>query len=216
LDELGIYSVSVSNSTIDCRTAAGRTSRREELSKAEDFSDTHSEKQRERMRVAVMERRQYLGKAPLGYENVTRRKGKDEPNIRPLEPHFSLIRQAFELIDSGSYNLAECLREMTKRGLRPQHGRVLDAGALSRMLRNPAYMGMIPTERHGVQPGCHVLCVSEATFRKVQMILNGKKPLTTSYERNRPELPLRRFLQCARCGNALTGSQAKNKKYGYI
>jgi hypothetical protein len=42
---------------------------------------------------------------------------KDEPNIRPLEPHFSLMRQAFELIDSGSYKLAECLREMTKRGL---------------------------------------------------------------------------------------------------
>jgi site-specific DNA recombinase len=125
------------------------------------------------------------------------------------------MRQAFELIESGSYNLAGCLRDMTQRGLRSMSGKVLTAGELSRMLRNPAYIGKIPTARHGVLPGRHVPCVNEATFQKVQMILDGKKPPTSSYQRNRPELPLRQFLLCAKCGYALTGGGIKNR-YGHI
>lgn len=44
LDRLGIYSVAANNAGIDCRKASGRTARRDELSRAEDFSDQHSEK----------------------------------------------------------------------------------------------------------------------------------------------------------------------------
>lgn len=39
LDDLGIYSVSVCNPLIDCRTAAGQTERGLLLMDAEDFSD---------------------------------------------------------------------------------------------------------------------------------------------------------------------------------
>src|SRR5947209_20400428 len=37
LDNLGVFSIAATNPGIDCRTAAGRTARRDELSKAEDF-----------------------------------------------------------------------------------------------------------------------------------------------------------------------------------
>jgi DNA invertase Pin-like site-specific DNA recombinase len=75
LDRLGIYSVAVTNPGIDCRTAAGRTARRDELSKAEDFSDVHSEKQKERMKAA-WEAGRWCRLAPLGYRNVgTKEKG---------------------------------------------------------------------------------------------------------------------------------------------
>lgn len=39
LDKLGVFSVAANNPGIDCRTAAGRTTRRDELSRAEDSSD---------------------------------------------------------------------------------------------------------------------------------------------------------------------------------
>ncbi len=47
IDQLGVYSVAATNPTIGCRTPYGRTSRRDELSKAEDFTDVHSEKSKE-------------------------------------------------------------------------------------------------------------------------------------------------------------------------
>lgn len=212
LDELGIYSVSVCNQSIDCRTAAGRTARREELSKAEDFSDTHSEKQTERMRVALMERHIFAGLAPLGYKNVPYRK-EDETNIVPDEPAFSQMRKSFELIETGNYCLTECLREMKKRGLCTRKGNEMTAGALSRLLRNPVYIGKIPSKRYGTQPGIHQPCVSEASFHRVQQILDGKKPTTSSYRRNRGDLPLRQFLKCPDCGHSLTGSDVTNR-YG--
>ena len=212
LDELGIYSVSVCNQSIDCRTAAGRTARREELSKAEDFSDTHSEKQRERMRVALMERHTFTCAPSLGYRNVPYAK-KGEPNIEPHEPAFSLMQKSFELIETGNYNLSECVREMRKHGLRTRGGKEMTVGQFSRMLRNPVYIGKIPSKRYGTQPGIHQPCVSEATFRRVQLILDGKKPTTSSYRKNREDLPLRQFLKCPDCGLALTGSDVTNK-YG--
>ena len=214
LDKLGILSVSVCKPTIDCRTAAGRTARRDELSKAEDFSDTHSEKQIERMRVSVMERGTFPGKAPLGYANVPYRQ-KDQPNLVPNEPSFGLVRKSFEMMESGNYGLVACMREMKKLGLRTQYGNEMTAGAFSRLLRNPVYIGKIPSTRYGTQPGIHQPCVSEATFNKVQLVLQGKKPTTSPYQRNRPELPLRRFLRCPECNHSLTGSGVRNR-YGRL
>jgi hypothetical protein len=57
---------------VDCRSAGDRTERRRLLSEAEDFSDTHSEKQRARMKTALIERHRYIGSAPLGYINLRR------------------------------------------------------------------------------------------------------------------------------------------------
>jgi DNA invertase Pin-like site-specific DNA recombinase len=52
LDKLGVFSVAANNPGIDCRTAAGRTARRDELSRAEDFSDQQSEKTSAGMKAA--------------------------------------------------------------------------------------------------------------------------------------------------------------------
>ena len=48
------------------------------------------------------------------------------------------------------------------------------------------------------------------------MILDGKRPPIASYERNRPEMPLRQFVLCAKCDHGLTGGRVQNKKYGQI
>ena len=48
-------------------------------------------------------------------------------------------------------------------------------------------------------------------FRNVQLILKGKKPIAAPYQRNRAELPLRRFLRCAQCEGPMTGAPSKSK-----
>ena len=213
LDQAGIYSVSVCNSTVDCRTAGGRTERRRLLNEAEDFSDSHSEKQRGRMRAAVVDRHRFIGVGGLGYLNVRAAKGR--PNIVPNEPAFSLMNAAFLLMDSGTMRPTDCLREMAKRGLRSKHGNEITVGGFIRMLQNPVYCGKIPSKKWGVQPGIHQACVSEAVFNRVQLILRGKKPVTAPHKRNREELPLRQFLICPGCGHRLTGGKVPQKKYGY-
>ena len=170
LDKLGIYSVSVCNSDVDCRTAAGRTERRRLLNEAEDFSDSHSEMQRERMRIALLHHHRYLGVARLGYKNVLSPNGK--PNIIPDEPGFSLMKDSFMLLGQGTTGPVECLRRMTERGLRSRDGNILRLRAFISLLRNPIYVGKIPSTKYGVQPGIHQACVSEETFERVQRVLS--------------------------------------------
>jgi DNA invertase Pin-like site-specific DNA recombinase len=139
LDRLGVFSVSVCNPNIDCRTAGGRTARRDELSKAEDFSDQHSEKQQLRMKLAL-ESGRWIAWAPLGYENV-RTRTKGEPNIRPVEPAAGLVRQSFELMAAGTERPAAALRIMTDLGLRSRKGNKLTVDRFVQTLKNPAYVG---------------------------------------------------------------------------
>lgn len=126
------------------------------------------------MRAALLNHHHYLGMASLGYKNVRVRKG--EPNIVPEEPGFTLMRQSYVMLESGTIRLAECLRKMTKRGLRSRNGKVLTVRAFIRLLQNPIYAGKIRSSKYGVQSGIHTPCVSEDTFLKVQSVLEGRKP----------------------------------------
>src|SRR5437016_5582501 len=87
------------------------------------------------------------------------------------------------------------------------------------MLRNPVYMGLVRSEKwRGVTKGLHPPLVEEQTFRNVQLILKGKKPIAAPYQRKRAGFPLRCFLRCNDCGTPLTGAPSKSKtgkKYDY-
>ena len=66
--------------------------------------------------------------------------------------------------------------------------------------------------------GLHEPLIDDRTFADVQRILDGKKPVSSPYKRNRAEFPLRRFLRCSRCGTPLTGGgsrSATGKTYNY-
>jgi site-specific DNA recombinase len=216
LDRLGILTVAVTNPGIDCTTAAGRTSRRDELSRAEDFSDQHSEKQQARMKAAFEDGR-WCNLAPLGYRNVgTKLKG--HPNIVPFEPEANWIRKAFELVHTGNDRPAKVLREITDLGLRSKKGKKLTVSTFLETLRNPVYIGQMRSKKHGIGKGLHEPLVSEPIFRKVQHILKGDKPTAAPYLLNRPDFPLRQFLRCSECNRALTGGPSRShtgKTYDY-
>jgi site-specific DNA recombinase len=217
LDGLGVFSIAATNPGIDCKTAAGRTARRDELSKAEDFSDQNSEKTSARMKAAFEEGR-WCRPAPLGYES-TRTKIKGQPNIVPLESEAELVRKSFELMSAGNDRPSDVLRKMTALGLRSKKGNKLTPHSFLKMLRNPVYIGLVQSAKwHGTSQGVHQPIVDERIFRNVQLILKGKKPIAAPYQRNRADFPLRRFLRCSECNMPLTGGPSKSasgKTYDY-
>jgi site-specific DNA recombinase len=216
LDNLGVLSVAATNPTIDCTIAAGRTARREELSKAEHFSDDHSEKTSGRMEAAFKDGR-WCRPAPLGYHSVGT-KAKGQPNIVPLEAEATLVVKSFELVQLGHDRPAEILRTMTGKGLRSKKGRELTPHVFLKMLRNPVYIGKMNSKKWGTIKGLHEPIVNEQVFRNVQLVLSGKKPVAAPYKRNREDFPLRRFLRCSECSKPLTGGPSKSatgKTYDY-
>jgi site-specific DNA recombinase len=216
LDRLGAFSIAANNPGIDCRTAAGRTARRDELSRAEDFSDQHSEKTAARMKSAFEDGR-WCRPAPLGYVSVgTRAKGQS--NIIPLKEEADLVVKAFELVQLGHDRPAEVLRAITDLGLRSKKGKTLTLHVFLKMLRNPLYIGQMKSKKWGTRKGLHQPLVSDHVFRNVQLVLSGKKPIAAPYKRNREDFPLRRFLRCSECDKPLTGGPSKSatgKKYNY-
>ena len=82
VDRLGVVSVSVCSPNIDCSTAAGRSARRQELSKAEDSSDQHSE--RSNRQEGGSHRRVAAGSDRLCLVTITSEYQRVKPTSLPL------------------------------------------------------------------------------------------------------------------------------------
>jgi site-specific DNA recombinase len=211
-----VFTIAANNPGINCRTASGRTARRDELSRAEDFSDQHSEKTSARMKAAFEDGR-WCRPAPLGYLSVGT-KTKGQPNIVPLEGEANLVVKAFDLVLFGHDRPSEILRVLTDLGLRSKKGNKLTLHVFLQVLRNPVYIGQMKSKKWGTPKGLHEPLVSEQVFRNVQLILKGKKPVVAPYKRNREDFPLRRFLRCSECNKPLTGGTSRSetgKTYNY-
>ena len=148
-----------------------------------------------------------FGKDPIGNKNLVH-----DPESAPF------VRLAFERMASGEYTQEEILQELTKKGVRSRKGEKLSKQTLHGLLRRPVYSGRIMVEEWGIDvQGSFTPIVSPELFKRVQMVLDGKRPHISPYNRNREDFPLRRFVRCAECGAPLTGSWSKgrNKHYAY-
>ncbi len=153
------------------------------------------------MRKAKKEGR-YMGSAPIGYKNAVNEEGKK--CIVPAE-QAALVRWAFNELSEGQKDAATVRNECHKKGLK------LSKAAFYILIRNPVYCGnlVIPAykdEEEIVVKGLHEPLISEALFDEVQDILNKRTKKKGYRICAKPELPLRGFLNCPRCGNLLTGS----------
>jgi site-specific DNA recombinase len=157
-------------------------------------------------------------KAPLGYQNaIGTRQG---PNIVPDKNTSALVKKAFELFATGLHSKAEVLRVITSHGLQTAKGKPLSPQTFQKMIENPIYAGWVAIPKWGiVERGSFQPLVTQDLFDQVQDVLTGKKLTLTGYQKNRPDFPLRLFIQCAKCGSPLTGSLSSNgknaKKYAY-
>ena len=165
------------------------------------------------MRRAIKEGR-WIVKAPMGYEN--RRDENNKPIIVPGKD-AKYIRTAFEMIATGEHSQDSVRKKLSEDGFK------CSKNNFSMLLRNPVYNGKIKlratkTEEESIVKGIHEPLVVEETFAIVQDILEGRKTKNNlaKIHRSKPELPLRGFLLCPKCGKKLTGSASKGNGGRYF
>ena len=143
--------------------------------------------------------------APPGYLN----NGKAKPKtIDPIRG--PLVAQAFQLYATGAYSLDTLRREMARRGLSQPDGRPLSFNGVSKLLRNPFYIGLMRLATTGEMfEGNHEPLVAKATFERVQGVLSGR--LYPRIETHR--FLFRRLIKCSACGRSLTGERQKGHVY---
>jgi site-specific DNA recombinase len=160
-------------------------------------------------------------RAPLGYLNV--REFIDGREIRTIavDPERApLIKVAFDLYATGQYSLIDLCTILEARGLRSRPSRkkpakVLGTNRLSSILRNDYYIGRLHYAG-GFYEGRHEPLIGEATFEKVQQILDSQRQ---SGERSwRHHHYLRGTLRCADCGRRLffTRVRGRGGEYDYF
>jgi site-specific DNA recombinase len=211
----GVLLRSTYESNID-ETAAGKLAANIHGAFNQYFSDSLSEKMRDRMLASVAAGR-FPWPAPIGYRNVEATTGA---NIVPDSERAPLIRKAFELMATGLHTKTAVLKTVTEMGLRTRNNKALSPQTFVEMLKKPVYCGWIcPPSLEDVRvKGLHEPLVSDVLFNRVQDVLSGKKSTVATRKRHNPALPLKWFVKCAACGTPLTGGfstgKNKNRKYG--
>lgn len=144
-------------------------------------------------------------RAPRGYLDRGKARAKEIcPVVGPL------VRQAFELYGTGTYSLETLRHEMRRRGLRSSSGGPLSFQALSSLLRNPFYIGLMRIHTTSETfPGNHAPLVSKTLFDRVQAIMDGR--LYPRIEKH--TFLFRRLVTCATCGRSLSGERQKGRVY---
>lgn len=143
--------------------------------------------------------------APLGYlDRGTGRPKAIDPERGPL------VSLAFDLYATGEYSLDRLRAELARRGLTSHSGKPVSKGALSRLLNNPFYTGVIRIQTTGETfKGAHEPLVCPAQFQRVRAVLSGK--INTKVRRH--FFIYKQLLTCARCGRTLTGERQKGVVY---
>jgi site-specific DNA recombinase len=208
LADMGVTLLSVDEPQID-RTAAGKLSANLLGSVNQFYSDVLSERVRYRMSEAVKAGR-FVWRAPLGYRNV---QANGTKNLAIDEERAPMIRKAFELLATGSYQRDAVLRAINAMGLRTVRGNPVTPQSFSQMVCNPIYMGWIHSGENKVKGNFEAL-VSEELFITVQDVLNGKR-VPVPHKRVSEDFPLRGFVRCAKCDRPLTASWAKGRGKHY-
>lgn len=128
-----------------------------------------------------------------------------------IEPEqAALVRRAFELCLEQYEGLVELRRRLARLGMRSRSGQPVSNGYLSRLLRNPFYIGRVrwKGEEH---PGAQPPLISEALFQEVQNVLSSRSTWVTKSAAARHLLT--GIARCHICGCFVSGEQ--HGRFGY-
>lgn len=155
----------------------------------------------------------YLGKAPLGFINLTLMNGKKA--IAPKEPEAEIIKWAFYHVAQNHHKISEIMKTANDKGLSCSRSHFF------RILHNPVYCGLIPVKLNSSEEqmikGLHEPLISESLFFQVQSVINTKRKTTAKRDDLQSLFFLRGFLSCPVCNRKLVGSISKgrSKRYPY-
>lgn len=189
---------------LDIRTRGGRLTADIQAVIAADFIRNNREEVKKCM-YGWLKQGHYPWPAPPGYLNQGKRR------LKAIDPvRGPLVAAAFDLYASGNHSVETLALEMARRGLTTRNGRPLSRDGVSKMLRNPFYVGTIRIKRTGaVFEGKHDPLVTKATFDRVQALLDGK----VFPRGSKPEFAFRRMIRCVACPRTLTGEVQRGHTY---
>lgn len=134
----------------------------------------------------------------------------------PIEREAKIVRRMFEMVAEG-YSCFKIARILNEEGVTTKSSRKWEAPTVSRIVRNPAYMGITyfgktsgknkekkPQESWYVLSDVTPAIVSKELFERIQNALNKSKELHPGKAKH--EYPLRGFAVCGYCGSPLVGS----------
>jgi site-specific DNA recombinase len=133
------------------------------------------------------------GQAKTGYLNGIDKlpNGSQVRTIKPDPARAHFITLGFDRFATGSYTISSLTNELYDLGLRSRPssrypgGQKVSTSTWQRILRDPYYLGLVPYKRgtpdEQIFDGLHDALTDEATFEKVQMILDqhrvsGERP----------------------------------------
>nr|WP_297165495.1 recombinase family protein [uncultured Dysgonomonas sp.] len=145
----------------------------------------------------------YMGSSPIGYTN-----GRDSLENAVLQPNERAeeIKMLFKEVATGTKSVKQVREQLKIKE---------SVSTCQRILRNKVYIGKVRVPEHEGTPeywkdGLHEALIDEATFYKVQDVLDGRVVKTNpKYSKKRDDLYLRDFLRCPVCNRKLTGGPSK-------
>lgn len=142
----------------------------------------------------------------------------------PIESEAKIVKRIFEMVVNGigCFKIARILNE---ERIPTKSGKKWEARTVSRIVRNPAYMGVTyfgvtsgkerkatPKESWRMLPDVTPAIISKELFEQVQAALARSKELHPG--RPQHEYPLTGFAVCGYCGSPLVGA-CLSKRYRY-
>ena len=186
----------------------------------------HLEREQNRRQViqkmkARVENGYWVFRAPVGYQHVASKRGGGKVLV-PQEPLASVVKEALQGYAFGRFgSQAEVQRFLEADPHFPKDRRdgAIRPMTITRLLKKVVYAGYVEAPKWGVavRKGQHEGLISFETYERIQNLLDGKKrnmPERADYDE---DFPLRGFVLCGACGNAMTAawSTGCRKRYPY-
>jgi site-specific DNA recombinase len=192
------------NERVDLATVSGRLSADIQAVVAAHFSRNLREETKKGI-YGRLKQGFYPLRAPTGYLDVGTAKPKTpDPKMAPL------VKEMFELYDSGAYSMKALMRLMKAKGLRSRSGGAVSLNGVSTILNNPFYIGIMRIKKTGQNfAGNHVPLISAVLFERVQARLRGK----TVDRVMKHSFLFSRLARCGSCRYSLIGEKKKGHTY---
>ncbi len=149
----------------------------------------------------------YCGCAPVGYKNV---KIEGVKTIIPDPKTAKFIKLAFKWKAEEGVTNEEVRARLKARGYN------IPKQTLCRTLKNPLYCGLLSHNLLDGEllPGKHKPLITKEIFLAANEV-NERFSKPKSYDPEKTEVALKRFLRCEKCGEALRGYVVKKKGIWY-
>ena len=148
---------------------------------------------------AKVEAGYFPAQPPVGYRNVDNPDATDRFGRKVIEPDpimAPFIRELFQLYSTGVYSVYDLTELMNEKGLRSRRGFAFSPSRTFDLLKNRVYLGEVKWGKAYTKNGKHEPLVDEATFNRVQAVLESNNHKAS--RRRKHTWLLAGFVRCAK------------------